>query len=102
MVREIGHEYINNNNSDKYHPILGKNSIEIQTRYKCYKSKDFKKVQAKRNNIQGLSGLLQHNQKSETQADIPTFQMWLSYQTITRCFIYISSKINSEVNKNQK
>lgn len=88
MVWEADQKYIkiNNNNLDKYHPILGKKSIKIQTPYKSYKSKDFKQVKADKNNIQGLSSVVYYSiirSLCETQADIPTYQMWLSYQTIT-------------------
>lgn len=41
MVWKVDHKYINNNNSDKYHPILGKKSIKIQTSHKMLQVKGF-------------------------------------------------------------
>lgn len=39
MDWEVDHEFINSNNSDKYHPILVKKSIKIQTPYKMLQVK---------------------------------------------------------------
>lgn len=79
MVWEVDHKYIkiNNNNLDKYHPILGKKSIKIETPYQSYKSKDFKQVKADKKNIQGLSSVVYYSiirSLSETQADILHFK----------------------------